>query len=549
VNDEDRTVALFRSGDDLPVHFWDFGEYATEEDRSAAALASGLASAGYIRAALRRSAWLWCALAVVGALAGFGIFRELPPAYEASTSVLLSNNPFEIPSDAALDDQAIAQSRTVAGDALSKLGLHESAVSFVGHYIVTIVTNRVLNFTVKATSSEAAVKQARALAAAFLAFQAQQLESQERLVNASLQQQITAAQQQLSTINYQISQLSAHRASAAQGTLGALITERTRESSALTALEQANTANEATTRVNTATVVQGSQVLDPAAPITHSRRKLLLIYVASGLIAGLALGLSIAVIRALVSDRLRRRDDIARTLGAPVKLSVGKVRLSRWLPGPRGLAAADSTTIRRIVVHLGNIVAGNFRGSAALALVPTDNPQVAALSLVSLAVSCAQQGGLQVVVADLYSGSPAAHLLGVTDPGVHSVTVNDAELVVAIPEHDDVVPVGPLRPLLLGEAPGPLMAAYATADLLLTLAPLDPSLGGDHLATWATGAVAMVTAGESTETRIQAVGEMIRLARIPLISAVLVGADKTDESLGVPDPSSPADSAGLGLSS
>jgi hypothetical protein len=59
----------------------------------------------------------------------------------------------------------------------------------------------------------------------------------------------------------------------------------------------------------------------------------------------------------------------------------------------------------------------------------------------------------------------------------------------------------------------------------------------------------MVTAGESTETRIQAVGEMIRLARIPLISAVLVGADKTDESLGVPDPSSPADSAGLGLSS
>ena len=110
-----------------------------------------------------------------------------------------------------------------------------------------------------------------------------------------------------------------------------------------------------------------------------------------------------------------------------------------------------------------------------------------------------------------------------------------------------MVPVGPLQPLLVEEAPGPLRAAFASADLLLTLVPLDPSLGGDHLVTWATGAVAMVTAGQSTETRIHAVGEMIRLAGLPLISAVLVGADKTDESLGVADSSSPADSVGLGL--
>ena len=33
--------------------------------------------------------------------------------------------------------------------------------------------------------------------------------------------------------------------------------------------------------------------------------------------------------------------------------------------------------------------------------------------------------------------------------------------------------------------------------------------------------------------RIHAAGELIRLARIPLVSAILVGTDKTDESLGV----------------
>ena len=46
-------------------------------------------------------------------------------------------------------------------------------------------------------------------------------------------------------------------------------------------------------------------------------------------------------------------------------------------------------------------------------------------------------------------------------------------------------------------------------------------------------AVAVVTAGRSSWTKINAVGEMIRLAGTRLVSAVLVGADKTDDSLGV----------------
>ncbi len=547
MSDRDQTVALFLSeGNDLPVHFWDFGELPTDEDRSATALATGLTSVGFIRAALRRGAWLWCAAAVLGLLAGFGALKEFPRPYEASTSILLANNPFELPGNAALDDQAIAQSRTVAGDALRKLGLPESAASFAGHYTVAIVTNRVLEITVKATSSQAAVRQARVLATVFLAFQTQQLEAQEQLVNASLQQQITAAQQNINSISKQISQLPAQPASA---TRDSLLAERNQAVSALIVLQQSVQANQATTRINTTTVIKGSQVLDPAMPLQQHAKKYLLVYVGSGLIAGLALGLSIVVVRALVSDRLWRRDDVARALGAPVKLSVGKVRLSRWLPGPRGLAAAEGANIRRIVVHLGNIVAANFQGPAALAVVPVDNPQVAALSLVSLAVSCAQQGGMQVVVADLCGGAPAAQLLGATEPGVHTVSVNGTDVVVAVPEHDDIVPVGPIRPRLLGQATAPLAAAFASADLLLTLVPLDPSLGGEHLATWANGVVAVVTAGQSSETRIHAVGEMIRLAGIPLISAVLVGADKTDESLGVTEPSSPADSVGLGLGS
>ena len=78
-----------------------------------------------------------------------------------------------------------------------------------------------------------------------------------------------------------------------------------------------------------------------------------------------------------------------------------------------------------------------------------------------------------------------------------------------------------------------LSAAYGSADVLLTLIALDPSTGAEHLRTWAADAVVMVTAGRSSWMRIHAVGEMIRLSRTPLVSAILVGADQSDESLGL----------------
>jgi hypothetical protein len=165
-----------------------------------------------------------------------------------------------------------------------------------------------------------------------------------------------------------------------------------------------------------------------------------------------------------------------------------------------------------------------------------DHLQVPALSLVSLAVSCAGEGK-QVVVADLCSGAPVAGLLGVKDPGVHAVSAHGTSLVVAVPERDDVVPVGPLD---RGSAQAQrssfteeVAAACASANLLLTLATLDPSLGGEHLATWATDVVVVLTAGRSSWTKIHGVGEMTRLSGTRLVSAVLVGADNTDESLGM----------------
>ena len=70
----------------------------------------------------------------------------------------------------------------------------------------------------------------------------------------------------------------------------------------------------------------------------------------------------------------------------------------------RGRSAAREVDICRITAHLGCAVPEIVRGTA-LAFVVVDDPQGAALPLVSLATSCAQQGQ-RIVLADFASGAP-----------------------------------------------------------------------------------------------------------------------------------------------
>jgi capsular polysaccharide biosynthesis protein len=531
------------NGDHLPERLWAYDDYTDLDDRPAESV-TGLTSLGFIRAALRRSAWLWRIIAVAGLVAGIGVGLKLHLVYQASTTLLLTpmSASGEQPGAPITNEQAIAQSQTVAGLALSKLGLHESARSFAASYTVTDPTDRVLVITVNAPSSSAAVSRANALATEFLLYRTDLVQTQQKLLFTVQGQQIDQDKRNLSSITAQIGKLSAQPTSPSQQTkLKSLAKEQSQATTALTALEQGVAFDQASTKIANDAVVQDSYVLNPASLIPpHSRLKRLLEYAALGLIAGLVLALGIVVIGALMSDRLRRRDDVAHVLGAPVKLSVGTVRLG----GRRGLAAAQSVDVRRIVAYLDSAVQPRRHGNASLAVVPVDDVRVSALCVASLAVSRAQQG-LKVMVADLCHGSPAARLLGGADPGVQTVSVQGTQLVVAVPEPDDVVPVGPLPGRSRqGQVAEPLAAACAWADLVITLAALDPSLGGEHLAGWARDAVAVVTGGRSSAARIRAVGEMIRLAGIRLISGVLIGADKTDESLGVaPTPGADSDAA------
>lgn len=511
-------------------------------------LAPGLVSLGFITAAVRRSARFLIIMILIGPIAGLGVYFKSPHPYQATASILITHGPSDDIQTAAANNQAMAVTRAVAGLALQELGLQQSVSSFLSSYSAVSVTDRILNVTASAPSSSQAVLRANAVAKAFLTFRANEMQGQEQLVLQSLNQQINQTKQRIDSIGAQISQLSGQPASPTQQSqLGRLRTEQTAAETTLNDLQQNVIGNQTTTQPALTGAVKGSEVLSVAA-LPRSRLKPLVTYGLFGLIAVLAVGLAIIIIRAIASDRLRRRDDIAYALDAPVRLSVRTLQARRRLPSLPRQAAKRDLDMRRVVAHLRSAVPRSTHGLVGLAVVAVDNAPVVAQAVVALAASYAGQGD-QVVAADLSSGSDMARLLRVKKPGAHAVSRNGVNFTVVVPDRDDTAFTGPLRVVTpmdgVAHARDALAASYASADVLLTLVTLDPALGGDYLATWAANSVVVVTAGLSSAVRIHGVGEMIRAAGTRLVSAVLIGADKGDESLGLTP--RPDEQAGIGV--
>jgi hypothetical protein len=532
--DHDQTTIYSVDGDEgRPGRLANFSEFTVSADQPAD-VATGLVSLGYLWAAVKRRSLVWCALAVIGLVVGLGAYTKYPPAYKAQASVLLTYGLDENPASAVYDNQTIAESHSVAKLAEDAIGDHQSLGGFAASYTVAVVTDRVLQITASAPSASLAVSKARAVAKEFLKFRANVEEAAQKDLVQSTKAQLGPANKDIASINSQIKQTQLLPTSTArQARLKTLQTQGNAAALSLSALEQTIAQDETDTGVLPA--VTGSVVLDPAALIPYSKTKGIATYAAYGLIGGLVVGLAIVLVGALASDRLRRRDDIARALGAPVKLSVGKVRLGRRLPLiRRSPNASGVASLGRIVAYL-RAATPTAGPRAALVIVPVDDPVVAAQSVVSLALTYARDGR-KVVLADLASGAPAAKLLGGGSPGVRSVNAQETSLTLAVPDTDEFAPSGPLdrgpaarRSRFTEE----VSDAVGPTDVLLTLATLDPAFGGEHLATWADSAVAVVTAGRSSWIRLQSTGDMVRSGGTSLVSAVLVDADESDWSLGL----------------
>jgi capsular polysaccharide biosynthesis protein len=540
VNDPDRATTTWFSGtgDDLRVRLSAYEDSVEINDHPSAGPATGLVSLGFLWAALKRTARFWGTLAVVGLIIGAGYAVKHPPAHAATVSILLVDDPNEVPANEAQTDIILAESLPVATAVVKQLGLSQTPVSFASTYSVTSPTPQVLMITAKGTTSTQAVQIASALATEFLKFRAQFELGQQQEAVTQLNQQVTAAQQKLDSLNEQISQVTGQPTTPAQqANLSSLHKQLTAANTNLNQVQQYVSTTLAQDQTTAQAMVHGSQVLDAATAAKRSPTKTLLTYAIIGLIGGLAVGMVVVVIGAITSDRLRRRDDIAYAFGAPVRLSVGPLRQRRLGLALNGRgAAAQRRDMELVVEHLRNAVPGRRNGPVGFAVVAVDDEPTVARAVVDLADSQAQHG-MRVIVADLSRAASAARLLNAQTPGINQARLGDARVLVVVPAAEDASPTGPLKKQASPESGAqtdPVLAkASADADLVVSLVTLDPAHGADYLSSWATDVVAVVTAGGSTAVRIHAVSEMVRLSGARLRSVVVIGADKSDESIGL----------------
>jgi capsular polysaccharide biosynthesis protein len=523
--------------DDLADRLWAFDEMSVIKGGPAIDVTAGLVSMRFMKTALRRRARVWCLTTVLGLVVGMGLYVKFPPAYHATTSVLLVDSPGQDPAQEVNTDVALATSTAVAANVVKELKLTQSVPSLLAAYTVTPLTDQVLIINVGAPTSGEATQRAAAIAEQFLQYRARYTETQLQQAEAQLNQQLSQAKQTLASVKSQISQTSD------QAKLSSLQDQETAATNALAQIRQYVTGNLATLRTAAASVTTGSQVLNTPVPIKPSSLKGGPLYIVGGIFGGLALGMVIVLIGAITSDKLRRRGDISYTFGAPVRLSVGPLRKGRW-PGARGAGKTRERDIRRVVDYLRDVIPGSSRGPAGLAVAAVDDVPTVAEIVVELASDTVGRGR-RVMLADLSEGRLAATRLGVDKPGIHTVNAQGRQFLLIVPEPDDVAPVGPLRSKTsatgYAQADEQLFSAARSTDFVLALVTLDPAFGSEYLPTLATDVVGVVTAGLTPAAKISAAGELIRLAGTRLDSVVLLDAEPRDESLGV------LDNAGLGV--
>ena len=476
--------------------------------------------------ALRRRSKLLVTTAVAGVLCAVLFFLVLPVPYAATASILLKHSN---PSERALQNDAeLLKTRTVAQRAIRNARLGITPEELRSRVTLSSLSDEILQLRVEAPTRRDAARRAGALLDAFLSFRAEELERQAGVVTETLQERLDAITRELGTVNDQITAFSAPGRSegeAAARTLGDLLTRRATLSDRHQQLRQQ--IDRAFLDANT--VVRQSRVLDAPTLEPRSPFKALVINSAAGLVAGLALGAGWVAVQALTSERLWRRADVAAALGAPVAVGIGGYGASRLTPlrplGRRLLDRKAWPEVAPVVRQFRRTLARRDKSYSDLVVVSQGSDRPTATALVATALQEVEDGN-NVLLADLSAGSVLRLLLGVTgnDLALVATAANGAKLWLAPPQPGEGQ--SPWRPSV-GELPERIAVVVA-------MATADPTVGLSHLS-WATSVVAVVTAGRSTDAELRATAAIVAAAGLELSYVVLVGADRDEQTLALPN--------------
>ncbi|MDQ1358941.1 MAG: hypothetical protein QOG44_3314, partial [Acidimicrobiaceae bacterium] len=376
--------------------------------------------------ALRRRKRVWLASGLAGLLAALAFFLVRGPQYSATTTVLLRRatiNPQD-PARAMETDVQLARSRTVAGRAVSQLQLTETARQFQAEYQATASTNDVLELTVRASTAAEAEHHANVLANAFLDFRGQSVQRETQVEIAALQQQSNTLQDQVRPLDDQINvatlEAGSTSAPSANNSLGDLLARRSQVNGQIATVEQ----RISDVTADSATVVQNTRVVDPALASHTSTSRAFIIDVVAGMLGGLAIGAGWLVVSEVVSNRVRRREDVTAALDAPVVVSVGSLVGTRrgrglGLPGGRrsttgqllASAGAASHDVAKVARHLREVLATTQSPTPALVVVSVGSDAAAGLAAASTVQGLLGDGN-DVLAIDLSATSALARRFG-----------------------------------------------------------------------------------------------------------------------------------------
>lgn len=496
----------------------------------------------YLRNSLRRRWRTWTSLSFAGALLGLGLAVFLPPPTQGSVTLLMAH-PANMEAQSAMStDVSLLTTREVSARTVAKLGLPLTPEAFRATITAEPVTTEVLTITVSAPDAESAVKRADALTSVYLDFRATQLRSLSSGLVNGYQARVAGMQKEVAQLNTQYAVASQEGGNQTQAT--ELLTRRSQLNSQIYDMQQSI----ADAALTTDAAVSSSHVIDAAQPVKGSLKRAAALDVASGLIGGTALGVGFVLFRALTSTTVRRREDVAVAMNVPVRYSVASdSRLARRLwrgLGRRGRSRPRDldVLVRGLEAYLDELAPTAAREPLStpgpthgVAVAAIGDPRIAAVVVDSLADSVRAHGRVPFVV-DL---SAAGALLGRRAGGRHAPGAKDGATTngttVFRPTGVPALAAGPAakpgRPVDLPDDVS-WREAWEAADVVLALVQVDPGIDAENLRTWVDRVVPVVTAGEASAELLETTAELVRAAGLVLPFAMLVGADRTDESFG-----------------
>lgn len=469
-----------------------------------------------VKDALRRHRAFWMACAVLGLAIG-AVFHLAIPAKYTAVSMLYLTEPTN-GSTYTLGDDVNLFDTTRVGERAFQLFRGGGTGSLPGSYKAIAAGDFLMEIRAEASTRPRAVRWAKALASAFFSVRAKALDGQTALVDSSLGLQAKQLGADVQRINNAIDVLSGSPASPSTANqIAQLVSERGTDETQLTSLQNEVQQN----LIEENVVKKGSYVLDPPVASVVDTKKIFAEDGLSGLVAGLAIGVGALVVGAIISDRPRRRAEVATLLGAPVELSLPREPEPAWLPGAsaRRQVKKPGPGLRLAQSRLQARVARLPRSSLALVSVGKGSVGTAAVLVAGTALSLAADGK-RVALVDMAEGRPLARLfrVGSRDGAVRTVAIDGKQLRLAIAPEDA---------MSLDS-----MEVARGADAMLVLANADPAIGAEQLRSWAEAAVVVVRAGKVSDMLIEAAGDMLRSVGVPPISGILLGGDKGDETSG-----------------